>query len=337
MKKLMLSMAMLVLAAACSNPVQGARSDMTVPANTPEAENNKITVDTPMTVSETPIPESRKILKIKLVDGKYYEDRNPGPYQGANYEGEFVFEISDEAGEVFGTTCINDFYNGQTLTFVDPFELVMEDYNGDGLPDFTLGQNMNSNGKLYKLFSVGDDDRIRELPVEGQSELYISGGEGSRYSVRLERTGPGEVSYQAYDQLMGETASKTLKWENGAFAEVTRETEVILDPLPETVSELALQLSGKIKGVSLPYFFYQVEDGHHFLAEGKIEVRDNGEFSAAIPLKRPTNGFGSVVFYADLNANGRYDLEEDTEWKLGSAFFAFEESLVVPLSDLGTE
>ncbi|GIP33190.1 hypothetical protein [Paenibacillus sp. J2TS4] len=359
MKRMLLPILVLLITAACSARVHGEQMNSSLSSDhmTEDNQQSVITIETPMTVSETLIPGTNQTLKIKLVEGSYFEDDHPGAYMGANYEGAFEFEISDDQGEVLGRTKVNDFYQQESLTFVDSFELVFHDYNEDGYWDFTLGQPMNSNGKLYKLFTIGPDYTIRELPVKDHPELYISGGEGSRYSVKLEMEGE-EFVYQSYDQLTGEYVHKALKWQDDAFVEVSRdirdiedtqdtqdtqdtrdsqETQVILNDLPETVTELKMSLSGKLEGELLPYFFYQIEDGHHYLAEGRIDVEDNGDFAADIRLKSPTNGFGSIVFYGDADHDGQFDVEKDTDRKLGNSFFQFEESLIVPLSGLETE
>lgn len=107
------------------------------------------------------------------------------------------------------------------------------------------------------------------------------------------------------------------------------ETKVILENKPDMISDLDMNISGKIEGKPIPYFFYQVEDGHGYLSEGRVEVQANGSFASTIRLKSPTNGYGTINFYGDVKGNGQFDIEEDTDLKLGFADLVFEPSLVV--------
>ncbi|UVI30801.1 hypothetical protein [Paenibacillus spongiae] len=177
-----------------------------------------LSVKSPMTVSNTPIPGSNSTLKLRLVEGSYYEDWQPGAYRGTVYEGAFVFEVQDEVGNVIETTELSRFYDGP-LTFTRLFPLAMADYNGDGLPDFTLGQHSNSSGNEYRIFSVQQNFSIAELPVPG-SGLYVSGGEGDKYSIKLKPDGDGLLRYSFYSQDEGKYVHKALSWKDGAFVEV---------------------------------------------------------------------------------------------------------------------
>ena len=184
----------------------------------PTADNGTVAIKSPMTISNTPIPGTNSTLKLRLVEGSYSEDWQPGAYQGTVYEGEFVFEVQDEVGNTIQTTALNQFYK-EPLTFTHLFLLSLDDYNGDGLLDFTLGQHGNSNGNEYRIFSVQRDFSIVELPVPGSS-LYVSGGTGDKYSIKLEAEEGGILHYSYYSQEEGNYVQKKLGWKDGAFADM---------------------------------------------------------------------------------------------------------------------
>jgi len=109
---------------------------------------------------------------------------------------------------------------------------------------------------------------------------------------------------------------------------LNKEASIELEERPTVISKLEFEISGKIKGVKQNYVFYQVEDGHGFLSDGKISLQKNGEFKAKITIKSPTNEFGQIVFYHDVNQSGEYDVETDTQQKIGSYDLVFNKSLV---------
>lgn len=108
---------------------------------------------------------------------------------------------------------------------------------------------------------------------------------------------------------------------------------VELNEQPNLISSLDFTISGQVKGLSQNYFFYQVEDGHGFLSEGKIDVQKNGSFNTSLSLKSPSNEFGELVFYSDADGNGIFDVELDTEQQLASYELTFDKTIVVPLSN----
>lgn len=102
-----------------------------------------------------------------------------------------------------------------------------------------------------------------------------------------------------------------------------------LDEQPSVISNLEFEISGKIDGLEQDYLFYQVEDGHGFLSDGKVTLQKNGEFKAKITIKSPTNDFGLLAFYRDVNQNGKFDIEIDTQQKIVSYDLVFDKSIVI--------
>lgn len=177
-----------------------------------ETSKGEINVLTPMTISSVQIPHSDYHLKIRMIEGQYSEQWEPGGYRWINYDGQFIFEVSDTGGNVIKSTNLNSFYN-EEITFINPFDLILDNYNADGQLDFLLGQRFSSNGSTYKIFSIQETYEIIELPIEGNTDLYIA---DSRHSTYLERDAEGILYYTTYDQQKGHQ-QKRLLWQDERF------------------------------------------------------------------------------------------------------------------------
>lgn len=118
----------------------------------------------------------------------------------------------------------------------------------------------------------------------------------------------------------------------GCNSNSDNQVTVELDEQSMLISGLDFTISGQVKGLKQNYFFYQIEDGHGFLSEGKIDVQKNGTFKTSLTIKSPTNEFGELRFYSDANGNGVFDVELDTEQSLASYELTFHKSIVIPLS-----
>ncbi|WEK56031.1 MAG: hypothetical protein P0Y55_08275 [Candidatus Cohnella colombiensis] len=177
-----------------------------------------ITVTGPMTISSNdmyPIIQKNYLLNLQLVKGRYYEDWSPSPYKGRGWTGEFQLVISDDYGNVKSIFQISDYFT-EDLIFNALFEIEFDDYNGDANIDFTIGQYGSSNGNFYKIFTITDDDQIKELPVKGIPELFISGGT-NRYSTKLDKLDDVSFKKTAYDNSIGKDIEATFIWEGNEF------------------------------------------------------------------------------------------------------------------------
>ncbi|MGZ9583180.1 hypothetical protein [Paenibacillus marinisediminis] len=101
---------------------------------------------------------------------------------------------------------------------------------------------------------------------------------------------------------------------------------------PPVISSLQFTVSGKVEAYKQDYIFYLIEDGHGFLSEGKINLQKNGVFNYNVSISPPTNEYGKLIFYADSNNDGIFDIELDTELSLASYDLMFHDSIVIPLS-----
>jgi hypothetical protein len=107
---------------------------------------------------------------------------------------------------------------GEDLLFpCDDFSLTFDDYNGDGLPDFSLGQSLSGNLMACTLFTLDRDGTIRPI-----SEPFAIRAGHDGFSPQFEKT-EGGFTTAFYDNAGGETRYVTYRWDEGAqqfFGEV---------------------------------------------------------------------------------------------------------------------
>lgn len=174
----------------------------------------------PVTVSRNdllPVTGRSEFLNVQLLDGSYREDwSSASQLAGRSWSGQFRLEIANELGEAVGTFALSRHFS-EELSFGDLFQIRFGDYNGDGNPDFTIGQYGSSNGSLFKLFTLGPDHSIRELQIKGAaSGLFISSPD--RYSVKLDEV-DGGFKASHYDNSLGKQVEIIYHWDGNAFEE----------------------------------------------------------------------------------------------------------------------
>lgn len=189
---------------------------------------NGILVSTPMTVSNNLIRHNGTdaYLRLKMVQGRYYEDWTPKTISGTVLEGSFIFELSDVNGTTIAQTELSAFYN-KPLIFTGEFSIEFDDYNHDGNLDFTLGQYSLNKGKSYKIFTIKSDGAIEELVVKDTPELFISSG-GDGFSTKLTKNDNTSFKVRQYDSDAGKTFESIYQWKTDKFVNVeTREIKAL--------------------------------------------------------------------------------------------------------------
>lgn len=164
-------------------------------------------------------------LIVKMTDGRYYEDKEPGAYMGENWEGRFSVQLVDDKENIISEIDLNKEFNEQKLIFQSAFDIEFDDYNNDGNIDFAIGQYASSNGNIYKLFTISPDGKIETLLTEGQSEIFSSGG--SKYSKKFEKTDMTSFKNQYYDNSKGKTVETCYSWSDN-------ENRFIIDHVSES-------------------------------------------------------------------------------------------------------
>ncbi|QSF46949.1 hypothetical protein [Paenibacillus tianjinensis] len=185
-----------------------------------DAEVAKVTLDSPFTLSRNPLPQVTgrpEFLNMELIDGKYSEDWTAlSPIAGRKWSGQFRLTVTGEQGDILSTYPLSRQYR-ETLEFGSFFQIEFGDYNGDGNPDFTIGQYGSSNGNVFKLFTLNIDRSIEELPINRTPELFVSAS--GRYSVKLTET-EGGFKVSQYNNSLGKQVEITYRWIGSAFQKV---------------------------------------------------------------------------------------------------------------------
>lgn len=97
---------------------------------------------------------------------------------------------------------------------------------------------------------------------------------------------------------------------------------------PYLVTGFKVPIKGSLNNQKITHIFYQFEDGHSFLGNGKI-ILDQSRFDALIEISHaPSNPHGSLIFYLDEDEDSNFDPETDTATMLGSIALDFDEKLI---------
>lgn len=154
-------------------------------------------------------------VNLEMTDGKHYtEEEAGGPGGGIypdNYSGTYRLRVADGEGKTVSTFSAL----GGQLNFGGAFELAWADYNGDGQPDFTLGQWGGSNGDVYALYTLNAQNVIEKLKLD-REELYIA---DHRPSIILEQPDKTSFAKKAYDQISGDYVQQEFRWDGQMFRE----------------------------------------------------------------------------------------------------------------------
>jgi hypothetical protein len=190
--------------------------------NVEEAEA-AVTISGAVTISRNelyPVTNTINFLSLQLLEGQYSEDWSTmGPLTGRNWSGNFQLTVTDEQGRTLSTFPLSGHFV-EELGFSNFFEIRFDNYNGDGDPDFTIGQYGSSNGNFYKLFTLRQDYVIEDLSIKPGPELFISSPD--RYSAKLDKVDEITFKTSNYDNAAGKTVEEKYRWDGEAFRKVTK-------------------------------------------------------------------------------------------------------------------
>ena len=164
-------------------------------------------------------------VKLVMTQGRYITEEDGIALGGGigpkNYVGKCRLEIwtknweGKEGKPLYLYNVAGD--GGEEMTFCTdsdalPHLLEFEDYNGDGNPEFTLGQWAGSSADAYTLFSIDETGAPRQ--ISGAYEIFASNGKSSafEYSALFEKT-EGGFQTMIYDNALGEFVSQEYQWD----------------------------------------------------------------------------------------------------------------------------
>ncbi|OFW75646.1 MAG: hypothetical protein A2201_12145 [Alicyclobacillus sp. RIFOXYA1_FULL_53_8] len=161
-------------------------------------------------LARSPVPgQSGEQLELVDVKGNFAKNPIVGPFQGNNWTGQFQLWLVDPLGRIVSKLSLPP--NQYTL-FMRNFQFHFADYNGDGHPDFTIGQRADSNGYWYQLFTIKSNELSR-LPTPS-SELFVS---DFTYSPLLQRVQPNGFALKYYANSQAKWFKATYSWEGTKF------------------------------------------------------------------------------------------------------------------------
>ncbi len=158
-------------------------------------------------------------LKLVMTEGRHITNADPGPFGEDYYEGNLTGQVYDGQNKLKAVTDMTPFFS-ESLVFRNRFDIAFDDYNGDGLPDFTIGQYMGSNFRVYNIFTIKEDGKIAELPVENSPDGIVSSGyedQGGYYSVKLPRIISNGFKVSLYNMETGSIDPAFYQWSGTAF------------------------------------------------------------------------------------------------------------------------
>ncbi len=154
-------------------------------------------------------------LELIDVNGKYAKNPNFGSLQGNNWTGQFQLRLVERTGKVISKLNLpsnpklpENVYG----IFSRHFQFNFADYNGDGYPDFTLGQYHDGNGFIYQLFTI-EPSGIKRLPMN-PSWIYT---DDMSYSPLFKKLKSNAFQITYYDNATTKRTQVTYIWKNGGF------------------------------------------------------------------------------------------------------------------------
>ncbi len=180
MRRAILSLLLAGLLVSCAAPAVDTPAPL--PAETPVLESPATESPAPFDI-QTPIvfasysfqpePYVYKTLLLECTSGRYTSAKKNW---NQAWSGSFRFRLADDPSVSLTddggvTSCELE------LSFNGPFPLHVDDYNGDGQPDFALTQwGSTSGGDYGRLFTLNPDGTVSELPVKGDLRAIGSFG-----------------------------------------------------------------------------------------------------------------------------------------------------------------
>ncbi|WP_274434152.1 hypothetical protein [Alicyclobacillus sp. ALC3] len=168
-------------------------------------------------MAKTQIPRrAGQLLELVDVKGQYVDNTIVGPFQGNNWTGQFQLRVVNSTGNTLSKLSLpnNKFTR---LLFMGKFQFHFADYNGDGYPDFTLGQYAGSNGNWYEIFEVNAHG-IVQLQTKPTAQLFAS---DFAYSPLFQQVKPDGFRIKYYDNAKPGWYQATYSWRNGTFEQTS--------------------------------------------------------------------------------------------------------------------
>jgi peptidoglycan/xylan/chitin deacetylase (PgdA/CDA1 family) len=178
--------------------------------NVPALARESSQMFTNLTLAEGSPEGSSFTVKLVMTRGTYIAPTLGGGYGEVNYTGDCVLQVWQD-GKLVSTCPVTppDGEDGLLFSDVgdDGFTLMFDDYNGDGLPDFTVGQYLSSNLDMYSIFTLDEDGTVRPITT-----AFPIRCDNSAYSTQFDLV-DGGFTVSGYDNLDGTEQHTTYLWD----------------------------------------------------------------------------------------------------------------------------
>jgi len=150
-------------------------------------------------------------VALRMVSGRRYVDERPwcGMSVGGTpkYEGRFVLRVT-LAGRAPVDTDLNALFGERgDLWFQGAgWPIVLRDYNGDGRPEFSLGQYGSCNGWIYRILGVEGTGRVTAL----SEDIFSADRAGSNAAFH---STPRGFRHTWYDNSRGSAFCAEFAWD----------------------------------------------------------------------------------------------------------------------------
>ncbi|WP_052339531.1 hypothetical protein [Gorillibacterium massiliense] len=160
-------------------------------------------------------------VRIWFTAGKEVTDTEPGPFEGTFRHGHFDAVLTGAEGKELGRISLSNAF-GQDISFRKQpvLPLPFDDYNGDGQPDFAVGQWSGSNGSMYAIFTV-ERDGFKLI----ERDIYSA---DSRPFIRYRKVGDASFLNIYYDMEKGQYMQVRRDWEKGSFTRRPAEVATVV-------------------------------------------------------------------------------------------------------------
>lgn len=141
-------------------------------------------------------------IDIVMTEGEYYDEAYAGSGGGTyaeNYAGKYEIRVFDGAGELLSKTKLTDEAGKDSFNFSGQFPLYIYDYNGDGSPDFSIGQWLSSGANVHILYTIDDSGKARKIGNIDTSE----GKRSEDFSVQFKNSDPTTIKTSIYNNAIG--------------------------------------------------------------------------------------------------------------------------------------
>ena len=178
--------------------------------------HDKIIVQDPIILAtgSAKLHDNRDIyIYLEMMEGSYFQDNGTESPYLTNYQGKYQIRVfCPETKKNLSTYPIT--FDGTVLVFPQSFSLIIQDYNSDGNPDFTLGQRMMGNQNyLYQFYSINADGFVETLLFDNQVFIPIASHD---FSVSVPFTNQ-TLFVPFYDNQLGQEIEVVYRWNGQNF------------------------------------------------------------------------------------------------------------------------